>query len=113
MENKMIIIRGTTNTIDISISAENGDPYVLNADEKVVFGIKKFPNDKKVIFAKVAEVVEAGVFRVTLDPEDTQDLNIGWYYCDAGIDDGVNFFNAVKPRLFELSMNVTYRGCAD
>lgn len=110
---KMVITRGTTNTVDISIADATGAPYVLNANEKVVFGIKKDPNDKNVIFAKVAKTLGQGVFRVTLDPEDTQNLDVGWYYCDAGVDDGVNFFNAVKATLFELSMNVTYRGCAD
>lgn len=111
--NRMVIIRGTTNTIDISIADASGEPYTLSAGQKVVFGIKKQPDDRKVIVAKTASVISPGTFRVTLAPEDTQELDIGWYYCDAGVDDGVNFFNAVKPTLFELSMNVTYRGCAD
>lgn len=111
--NKMEIIRGTTTSIEIKLTDADGYPYILNPNEKVVFGVKKHPNDKKVIFAKVAEDIGDGVFLVTLDPEDTQNLDIGMYYYDAGVDDGVNFFNAVKPSLFELNMNVTYRGCAN
>lgn len=110
---KMEIIRGTTTSIEIKLTDADGSPYVLNSNEKVVFGIKKHPNDRNVIFAKVAEGIGDGVFLVTLDPEDTQNLDIGMYYYDAGIDDGENFYNAVKAAIFELNMNVTYRGCTD
>lgn len=112
MQDKIKIIRGTTTPFEIYITDDKGNPYEITKNQFVVFGIKKHPDDKGVLVAKKATAVSAGVFQVVLNPEDTAELDIGWYYCDAGVETEDGFYNAVPPTLFELAMNVTYRGCA-
>lgn len=112
MAQKIEIVRGTTNTFQISINDANGAPYNLQSNEKVVFGIKKDLDDVEPLIIKTAEVLYEGMYSVQLSPEDTVDLDCGRYHYDVGVDNGTDFFNVIEPNLFVIVPNVTHRGCA-
>lgn len=105
------IVRGTTNTFQISVLDASGAPYNLGSAEKIVFGLKKEVKDEALLVVKVAEILAEGLFQVTLCPEDTCELDYGHYHYDVGLDDGVNFFNIIQDSPFIIVTNVTFRGC--
>lgn len=111
MPQRIQIVRGTTNTFEISVVDSAGGAYVLGSNERVVFGVKADPKDRELIITKTAEVKHEGLFQVVLDPEDTADLDFGRYWYDVGLDNGTMFFNIIKPSPFVISENVTFRGC--
>lgn len=113
MKQRIEIVRGTTNTLEVDIVDDSGAPYNLGSGEKVVFGIKKKPEHEKVIFAKVGEIVYEGKYRVVLDPADTENLPGGDYYFDVAVESPTAFHNVVVPSRFTLVANITYRGCTE
>ena len=113
MAQKIEIVRGTSNTLEINIVDANGTPYALESGEKLVFGIKKNPEHKEVIFAKVGTSIQKGLYQVDILPEDTEGLKSGTYYYDVSIESGVNFYNVIELTQFVLLANVTSRGCTE
>lgn len=113
MEQMIEIIRGTTNTFEITVTDGNGSAYALGSNEKIVFGIKRSPSDSALLIVKVAQSAGDGRFRVTVTPGDTDGLPFGRYYYDVGLDDGTNFYNIIPASQFFLRENITSRGCAN
>lgn len=113
MEQTIKIVRGTTNTLEISIVDSSGAPYNLGSGEKVVFGVKRKPEHEEVIFAKVGEIVYEGLYKVVLDPADTENLLSGDYYFDVAIESGEAFHNVIRPSRFKIVANITSRGCTE
>lgn len=113
MAQRIEIVRGTTNTFHINIVDANGAPYNLGSGEKVVFGIKRKPEHEEVIFAKVGEILYEGLYKVVINPEDTENLPSGNYYYDVAIESGEAFFNVIEPSPFNIVANITSRGCAE
>ena len=113
MLNKLEIIRGTSNTLQIEVVDANGTAYNLGSNEKIVFGVKANVQDEELVFQKTAEIVGEGLFQVKLVPEDTAELKCGRYSYDVGLDNGVDYFNVIEPSAFVISPNVTFRGCAN
>ena len=113
MAQKIEIVRGTTNTLQISILDANGAPYNLGSGEKVVFGIKRKQEHEEVIFAKVGEILYEGFYKVVIVPEDTENLPSGNYYYDVAIESGEAFFNVIEPSPFIIVPNITSRGCTE
>jgi RPA family protein len=114
MVNKVKIVRGTTNVLNITVNDETGAVYVLGAGEKIVFGVKCDHDDAEFTLLKTANfVADEGVYAVTLTPEDTDCLTCGDYVYDVALQSGANFFNVIEPSPFIIEPNVTTRGCAD
>lgn len=113
MEQMIEIVRGTTNTFEITVTDGNGSAYATGSGERIVFGIKRSPADASLLLVKVAQSAGDGRYRVTLKPEDTQGMPFGRYYYDAGLDDGVNFYNIIPASQFFIRKNITSRGCAN
>lgn len=114
MVNKVKIVRGTTNVLNITINDETGAVYTLADGEKIVFGVKCDHDDAEFTLLKTASfVADEGVYAVTLTPEDTADLTCGDYVYDVALQSGGNFFNVIEPSPFIIEPNVTTRGCAD
>lgn len=109
MAQRIEVIRGTTNTFEISIVDSSGGAYSLGSNEKILFGIKKKPEDKETIFTKTAEIIGSGLFRVTLLPDDTENLAFGKYFYDVGLQNGADFFNIIEPNPFKILANITSR----
>lgn len=112
MAQRIEIVRGTTNTFEITIVDSVGGPYNLGSNERVVFGVKAKATDEELLISKTAEIVGEGVFKVILCPEDTECLKPGRYSYDVGVEKGADYFNVIEPSPFEIVANVTFRGCA-
>jgi hypothetical protein len=110
MAQKIEIVRGTTNTMQILVYDADGRPYNLASNEKVVFGIKKNPEDAVPLFQITAEIVGDGVFNVVLSPTHTENLDAGRYWYDVGLQRGEDFFNVIEPNPFIIQANITARG---
>lgn len=110
MLNKIEIVRGTTNTIQIKVYDANGAEYDLGAGERLVFGIKKRAEDDAIIFEKTGQIIGSGLFNVVIAPEDTEGLAFGQYVYDVGIGNGSDFYNVIKASPFVIAPNVTSRG---
>lgn len=113
MLQRIEIVRGTTNTFEITITDSSGAPYNLGSGEKVVFGIKRKAEHEEVVFAKIGEIVYEGLYKVVIVPEDTENLPSGNYYYDVAIESGENFFNVIEPSPFNIVANITSRGCTE
>lgn len=114
MAQKIEIVRGTTNTMQITVYDANGAPYNLGSNERIVFGIKRNPEkEAEPLLVKTAEIIGEGLFSVKLCPEDTANMVCGAYFYDVGLDNGTDFFNVIEPNPFKIIGNVTHRGCAE
>ena len=105
------IVRGSTNTLRVSVLDATGLPYNLGSGEKVVFGVKKEKEDEDLLITRVAEILYEGMYSIRLVPEDSMDLEPGLYYYDVGLESGTDFFPIIKPSPFLIEPNVTRRGC--
>lgn len=111
MINKIKIVRGTTNIFNITINDESGAVYELTDGDKIVFGVKRDPDDTEFVLLKTASFVESeGVYSVTLAPEDTIDLKCVDYFYDVSLQSGDNFFNVIEPSPFTITPNITAPG---
>lgn len=112
MVQKVEIIRGTTNTLQIDVVDATGTPYEIGTGETIVFGIKRNITDAEPFLVKVAYVDGAGIYSVRLFPEDTEGLSCGKYIYDVGMKAGANYFNIIEPSPFVIKPEVTSWGCS-
>lgn len=104
------IVRGTTNTLQISVVDALGVPYNLGSSEKIMFGLKKdVKKDTVPIFQKTADIIDQGLFKVVLVPEDTENLMDELYYYDVGLQSGNDLFNIIPLNPFRIIPNVVVR----
>ena len=113
MAQRIEVVRGTTNTFEISVIDSSGGAYALGSGERIFFGIKRKPEDKELIFKKVAEVKGEGLFSVKILPEDTESLNFGQYFYDVGLQQGADYHNIIEPNPFIVLANITSREVAN
>lgn len=112
-ENQMQIeiVRGTTNAFGISVTNHNGDPYVLENEQFLVFGIKRNERDENRVLSKRITRLVDGQYYLELSPSDTSDLSIGQYYYDVGLQHGDNiFYNVIESSPFIIKPNITKLG---
>lgn len=111
MKTDVEIVRGTTNTFQITVTNAFGQLYELGANEKLLFGVKKNHTDSTYIFVKTVKVGKNGVYTVTLHPEDTEKCDCCKYFYDVSIQSGDNFFNIIEASCFHVKKNITKWGC--
>lgn len=114
MRNDVEIVRGTTNTFEITVTNANGEPYILGTNEKLLFGVKKNHTDSEYIFVKTVLQCDKdrdGVYIVTVHPEDTEKCECNKYFYDVAVQSGDNFFNVIEASFFRVNKNITCRGC--
>lgn len=104
------IIRGTSNTYNITPTDADGNPYTLAVGEKLLFGVKQSTADKEPLFVKVITSGTDGVYPVELEPGDTAELACGRFVYDVGLESGTKFFNIIKPSPFVIQPSVTKWG---
>lgn len=109
MAQRIEVVRGTTNTFEISIVDSGGGAYDLGSNEKIMFGIKKKPEDKETIFTITAEIIGSGLFSVKISPSHTENLPFGKYWYDVGLQNGEDFYNVIEANPFEVVPNITSR----
>lgn len=109
MAQRIEVVRGTTNEFEISIVDSSGGAYDLGSNEKIMFGIKKKPEDKETIFQITAEIIGSGLFSVKISPSHTENLSFGRYWYDVGLQNGEDFYNVIEANPFEVVPNITSR----
>ena len=112
-ENQMHIeiVRGTTNSFGIVVTDHNGAPYVLEADQFLVFGIKINERDENRVLTKRITGSVDGQYYLELSPADTANLPIGQYYYDVGLQHGNHvFYNVIESSPFIIKPNITKLG---
>lgn len=110
MAQKIEIVRGTTNTFQIAVTDAEGREYALVSGEKVVFGIKKNPEDDEAIFVKTITKGIDGIYVATIEASDTEDLDPGKYFYDVGLRSGDKYYNIIEPSTFMILPNITRWG---
>lgn len=105
------IVRGTTLPMALEVTDANGTAYTLASGEKILFGVKKKATDEAAVFIKEAAAADTdGQYTITIDPEDTMDLEPGRYCYDVGLESGGDYYNIIEPSGFNILPNVTKRG---
>ena len=107
------IVRGTSNTFNITILDADGQIHTVVTGEKVIFGVKRKPADTTFIFTRVGVKDSDGTFNVKIVPGDTINLPFGRYYYDVGLQSGENYFNVIESSPFMVKENITHWGCAE
>lgn len=105
---KIIIVRGTTNSFSVAITDENGDNYELESGEVLRFGVKAKPEDPQYIISK--EMTEAnadGEYEFTIEVSDTSDLPFKTYSYDIGLQSGEDYYNVIPTSDFVVAKNIT------
>lgn len=111
MQTDIEVVRGTTNTLKITVTDSSGELYNLDANEKMLFGVKKNHTDSTYILIKTIETCENGVYTVSLRPEDTELCDCCKYYYDVAIQSGDDFYNVIEASVFHVKKNITCWGC--
>lgn len=111
MQTDIEVVRGTTNTLKITVTDSSGELYNLDANEKMLFGVKKNHTDSTYIFIKTIETCENGIYTVSLRPEDTELCDCCKYYYDVAIQSGDDFYNVIEASVFHVKKNITKWGC--
>lgn len=102
------MIRGTTNSIIITVYDENGGLYSLKPGDKLIFGVKSNLNNSDCCIKKI--ITEGtGEYEIRLSPEDTKDLCCGTMCYDVGLQIGEDYFPVIPCSPFVLTHNVTQR----
>ena len=106
------IIRGTTNAFGVRIESSDGEPYMLQSGEKIIFGVKLNTENSDYDIVKTVTVADYtdGAYNINLAPEDTAGLNFGRYYYDVGVQtaDG-DYYMIIPCSEFNVLENVTER----
>ena len=104
------IIRGTTNAFSLTIEDENGEPYTLKDNEKIIFGVKSNAENSDYDICKIVTASEEvdGAYIINLMPEDTAGLQFGRYFYDVGLQtaDG-NFYMIISCSEFNICKAIT------
>lgn len=75
--NNILITRGDTATIDISIKDESDQEYTLQAGDKLLFSVKKLPIASNPVIEKTLTAKQ-----LILSSDDTDNLSFGVYKYD-------------------------------
>lgn len=106
-ETELHMVRGTTMTLEIELTAEDGQPYVMLQGDVVRFGVKQAPGVGVYRILKETGTLTDGIGTVQITPEDTERMEPGRYAYDIGLQSGDDYFMAVGWSDFVLEPNVT------
>lgn len=73
------LTRGDSFAADIQIMQPDGEPYTVDPGDQVRFAMKKSIKDEK---CSVIKEIPIDTLRLTLEPEDTKNLDFGNYVYD-------------------------------
>lgn len=104
VNNNISITRGDSAIFALKIEKADGEPYKIGEGDTVIFTVKKSTFDKDIITQKT---VVNGV--ITINPDDTKDLEYGTYYYDVELTRADGFVSTViSPHKFIVEQEVTY-----
>lgn len=82
------LTRGDTAIFDIALTDEDDNPYIMSADEIIIFSLRKLYDKGHILVQK-----QSATPSFTLDTNDTKDLSFGTYKYD------IYLFNNVSYKL--------------
>lgn len=100
---KIIITRGDTASMLVTVKTIDGSDYPLAAGDIITLTVRKTP-DSEIAIQKVADENHY----ITIAPEDTSSLDTGLYVYDVQLKEGDNIYTIVPMSFFELRSEVTY-----
>ena len=104
VNNNISITRGDSAIFALTVKKADGEPYKISEGDTVIFTVKKSTLDDKIITQK--KVVK-GV--ITLNPDDTKNLEYRTYYYDVELTQADGFVSTViSPHKFIVEQEVTY-----
>lgn len=109
--NRIEIVRGTTNAFGISVTDKDGNPFQLEAGQSLVFGLKRRAQGEERVLIKTITNTIDGEYYLELQPDDTCHLEPGLYFYDVGLQHGKSiFYNVIEQSDFVIKPNVTKCG---
>lgn len=104
VNNNISITRGDSAIFALAVKKADGEPYEISEGDTVIFTVKKSTYDKEIITQKT---VVNGV--ITINPDDTKNLEYGTYYYDVELTQADGFVSTViSPHKFIVEQEVTY-----
>lgn len=114
MEQNLKMVRARTEVFNIALTDENGQPYVLTGNQKMIFGVKKDFADGNYMLKKEITSADAtdneGEYVLSIAAADTANVAWGKFFYDIGLQDGDNYYNVIEPSRFDIQPNVTKKG---
>lgn len=109
MTNKIIMVRGDTQNIDVLITNEDGTNHLITDKETCLFTVKKSYTDEKILIEKDVKS-DGTVNTFKLDPIDTHDLELGSYCYDVQLTlESGDVYTVVSCSEFVLTPEVTWQ----
>lgn len=105
------ISKGRTLSLVISIEDADGEPYTLQTNDTIRFGVRNVSGGNKLIYKELTSTDEVdGTYPLELTPEDTN-IVVGRYLYDVSLQtsDG-EMYDIVPPDYFIVKDAVTYKG---
>ena len=109
MSQKLAIVRGTSDILTVVLTAdEQGTPYKLGENEKLIFGMKRSPAAKDYVIHKALTAAEAlkgadGVYVFNFKPADTIDLYGEKYFYGIAIESGDDLYPIIPCAEFSVT----------
>lgn len=109
MIQKISIVRGTTQSLEISVSDSDGQIFAPQDGDKLVFGVKSNPNSTvyDILKTLTSDNFSDGKYLLELTPEDTAGLAIVPFWYDVGLQRGDDYYIIIEKSPFELAQNIT------
>ena len=105
---KILLTRGDSAYVTLTINDQNGDPYELMDGDVVKCQVRTKPNiGELIIDGNVSQDVDGNIVWHIL-PTDTKDLDVGKYWWDAQLETaGGDVFTFITSSLFKITDEVT------
>ena len=102
----LVIDQGTTNTTDLNLTDENGDPLVLSGYSANSQIRKHYTSTNSVAFS-VAVNATAGVITLSLSANQTANMTSGRYVYDVELTDASNSVSRIVEGIVTVTPQVT------
>ena len=105
--------RGDTEVCKFKIKDKNGTELSLSNTDKLFFTVKKSPKSEEVAFQKTLTngiELKDGYYYVTINSDDTAELNYGDYVYDIELKTGEGVVKTLTLGVITLIDEVTFKG---
>lgn len=106
------IVRGTSFPFSVKLTDALGERLVMDEGDKLLFGVKRFPEHKKYQFLKTLTKddynPDLGGYVFEIKPDDTKDFVFDKYYYDVGLQTAEgDFYTVIECSVLEIRPNIT------
>lgn len=103
------MIRGDTESLRVSVKEQYGDKIFLSSGDTIYFTVKKNSKEEEVLIQKVVEVFDNGEAVISIDPEDTKQLEFRTYYYDIQLNrTNGDVKTVISASKFKIESEITY-----